>query len=419
MNQLYFLAFRLLPRTTDVFSCIHITINRSVSIAVRKEREIMTTANSTVARSAALAIAALASSFPSIANGAITLTPAGISQGFTLSTYATGFPVDTSTSALFDPSGQGIGPAGITFTGSNVLIGNATGTLYIMPDVDGQAVTGSTTSVSYSHPRDAFGLVSAGGTLYMTQQKVDISHIHISLPPTADPGSIVQINPNGTLNQLITNTSTTTVADPYNIPGFSTIPISDAPTGIVVNPANGHLIVGTYLGQQLLDVNPATKSFTVMRNLASAPDGLAITANAATLYIAQQTSTGDHVYAYNMANIANAPADLGAVSGADGLVLGTGSLANLLFVNTNGGTIVEINLSTLQQTVIASGGSRGDFAAPDPSNASMLLTQQTSVVRLLAPPGGGFVGGAPVPEPATLGLFTLTLTIMLRRNPRR
>jgi hypothetical protein len=87
----------------------------------------------------------------------------------------------------------------------------------------------------------------------------------------------------------------------------------------------------------------------------------------------------------------------------DGSALGTGTLSGNIFVNTNSGTLVELNLATKVQTVIASGGSRGDFVEADP-NGSLLLTQSDSVLRLTAPEGGGF---APLPEPSTLVLSSI------------
>ena len=57
-------------------------------------------------------------------------------------------------------------------------------------------------------------------------------------------------------------------------------------------------------------------------------------------------------------------------------------MAGDLFVNTNGGTVVEANLATAAQTVIASGGSRGDWVTVDPSNGTLLLTQTDRIMRL-------------------------------------
>ena len=69
---------------------------------------------------------------------------------------------------------------------------------------------------------------------------------------------------------------------------------------------------------------------------------------------------------------------------ADGIAIGSGDLRNELFVNTNQGTIVEVSItSPSTHTVIASGGSRGDFATVDPNNGTFLLSQTDRVVRLI------------------------------------
>jgi len=88
----------------------------------------------------------------------------------------------------------------------------------------------------------------------------------------------------------------------------------------------------------------------------------------------------------------------------DGAAVGIGPLAGRIFTNTNGGQVVAVNLTTKVETVIASGGSRGDFATLDPSNGSLLLTQTDEILRL-TPPAGGFGGGA-VPEPSSLVLMS-------------
>ena len=75
----------------------------------------------------------------------------------------------------------------------------------------------------------------------------------------------------------------------------------------------------------------------------------------------------------------------------DGITLGTGVLAGNLFANTNAGTLIEINLATDTQTLIASGGTRGDFVEVDPNNGTLLVSQADRLARLAPPAGGGFL----------------------------
>jgi hypothetical protein len=83
--------------------------------------------------------------------------------------------------------------------------------------------------------------------------------------------------------------------------------------------------------------------------------------------------------------------DSGTISGGpDGIALGAGALAGNLFVNTNSGTLVDVNLATTTQTLIASGGSRGDFVTVDPNNGTLFVTQSDRLMRLTAPTGAGF-----------------------------
>jgi WD40 repeat protein len=293
------------------------------------------------------------------------LTRAGQDQGFTLSTFASGFPGTNN-----------IGPLGIVFpSGGGVLVSDYPGNVRLFPsDTDNQ--TAGTVSQNYGQA-NATGLTMVGNNVYMAQQA---------------RGAVVQLNPNGTWNQDI-------------VGGLGHA------TGIVTDPANGHLLVSTAGGgaNLIYDVDPTTGASRVL--FAANVDGLAISPDGKTLYGAGGNS---HVLGYDLAT-GNLVFDSGAVPGdVDGTALGTGSLAGNIFANTHAGTIVEVNLATGLQTVIAEGGSRGDFAAADPNNGSLLLTQSDSIVRLTPPAGGGFgpftplrPDASPAPEPSSLALLAL------------
>ncbi len=297
----------------------------------------------------------------------LVLTQAGVDQGFTLTTFASGFP-----------TAYGVGPLGIAFpAGGGVLVSDYPGNVRLFPtDSDGQVAGPVAQNYGVGN---ATGLTQVGNNIYMAQQT---------------RGAVVQLNSNGTWNQDV-------------VTGVSFA------TGIVANPANDHLLVSTAGSPPtwIYDVNPIAKTSTPLFN--AALDGLTITPDGKTLYGAGGNS---QILGYDLAT-GNQVFDSGYIpGGVDGAALGTGSLAGNIFVNTHAGTVVELNLATGLQTLLASGGSRGDFVTVDPNNGSLLLTQMDSIVRLTPPAGGGFGGSAPsgpagdapgVPEPSTLALFGL------------
>jgi DNA-binding beta-propeller fold protein YncE len=304
-------------------------------------------------RSMALAIAGLAVLAGPV-KAELMLTPAGAAEGLSLSTFATGFPTFGSS-----------GPLGITFpTIGGVLVADAAGNVrYFATDTDGQNASSAPVGQNYG-AINALGLEHIGNSVYMTQ---------------FSNGRLVQINSNGTFDQnILTNLS--------------------GPAGLVANPINGHLFVSNQGTNQILDVDPIAKTSKVLVSGVSTPDGVSISPDGKTLYVAAfgighilgfNTSTGTEVF------------DSGAIAGGvDGTALGFGPLAGNIFANLNNGTVVEVNLATLAKTVIASSGSRGDFVTVDPNDGTLLVTQTDRVFRL----HGQF---APTPEPSTLLLLSI------------
>jgi hypothetical protein len=315
------------------------------------------------------------------ANADIMLTPAAVAQGFQLSTFATGFP---STPYVPAP----VGPLGIAFpAGGGVLVTAYPGGVYSFPtNTDGQSAGSAIANYGRGN---ATGLAMVGNNIYMAQQLA---------------GAVVQINANGSYQRTVAT----------GLPNA---------TGLVSNPVNGHLFVSSSGAGNLAvyEVDPTASANAVRTFLPNTDlDGLTITADGKTLYGA----TGTGVRGYDTTTGA-VVWDSGFIpGGTDGASLGTGILSGNIFVNNNDGSIVEVNLATLAQTLIATGGSRGDFvtAAPD---GSLLLTQSDSVVRLTAPSGGGFgnqLPAVPNPEPSTLallGLGTVALAAWRWRRGRR
>jgi len=289
------------------------------------------------------------------------LTADGVTGGFTLSMFANNFPITSSPCC---------GPLGIAFpTSGGVMVSDYGGNVRVFPtDTDGQNAASIPVAQNYGSG-NGVGLAVAGGIVYMAEQSAS---------------QVVQLNNNGTLNQVIIG----------NPPGISFA------TGIVANPANGHLFVSDCCGGSgIWDVDPIAKTKTLFKG--GSFDGLTITPDGSTLYAEQggviygfKTSDGTQVFASPFIN------------GADGTALGFGSLGGLIFVNTNFGDLFEVNLGTLGVTNLVTGGTRGDFVTADP-NGSLLFTQTSDIWRL-TPPSGGCIGNqctVTVPEPATLALL--------------
>ena len=299
-------------------------------------------------------------------SGDMVLTAAGSSAGFGLSTFADGFPTN-----------GGVGPVGIAFTptGGVIISSYAAGNNAVFAyDTDGQHLSGATLSsgASLGGGNSPAGIAQVGGNYYQGLQSGN---------------AVVQINSSGNFVQTI-----------------ALIPFA---TGVVANSTNGHLFVSgsSSPGASVFDVDPIAKTHIVF---AAVPfDGMTITADGRTLYGADPFN--GHLYGYDTTTKALV-FDSGVIPGViDGIALGTRSLAGNIFVNTNTGTLVEVNLMSLTQTVIGIGGSRGDFVEADPNNGSLLLTQSDSVLRLTAPSGGGFT---PTPAPYSLVMSSVLIGVL-------
>lgn len=290
----------------------------------------------------------------------LTLTPAGLAQGLSLSVFADGFPTNGS-----------IGPLDMAFEpGGGVLVTDYPGNTRLFPtDTDGQHA-GSIPVAQFYGFGNAVGLATLGGKTYMSQQSA---------------GAIVQVNNNGTFNQNITN-----------LPGA---------TGLEANTLTGKLYSSSASGVTgIYTIDTAAHTSTLFT--AGAFDGLTFdplgNGGAGLLYAANY---GDgSVEGFNSLGVK--VFDSGFVPGGiDGVGVGSGTFAGLIVVNTNNGNLVEINLATNLQTLLATGGSRGDFVAPDP-NGTLLISQSDKIVRLT----GGF--GGTIPE-ANSSFFGAAVAVMM------
>jgi len=300
----------------------------------------------------------------------LSLTATGATE-FTLSTFVDGFPVQGQASG--GPVNGCCGALGIAFpTSGGVMVTDFAGqVVQFATDASGQSFNAGTVAQTYGFG-NAVGLAMSGGNIYMTQETA---------------GKVVQLNNNGSI--------ATTLA---NIAGA---------TGITTNPVTGDLYVSSLGAGVIYKVTTSGQVSIFKSGLGTAvPDGMVVNASGTLLYAALNASNA--VAAYNtttgdLVSLWTLPSG----SGPDGLALGTfGQIAGKLFVNMNDGSVIEIDTTTGTQTLIATGGHRGDFAAIDPIDDSLLLTQGDEIVRL-SPINGGFT---PVPGPiAGAGLPGLIL----------
>jgi len=287
--------------------------------------------------------------------GPLTLTQAGIAAGFSLSNFATNFP------SLYN-----IGPLGNAFLSSGaVLVSSFTEAVYKFPtDTDGQIAT-AVPKISYSYSTGDIAQIN--------------SHIYMT---TGSPSGVSEIDSSGKVIQFIA-----AVPDTYGM-------VADTTPGALFD----HLLVmvdkSGSTPASIYDVDPVAKTATVAVTLPAGGDGIVFDPDSNTLYLALD---GYGVVGYNMSTklkVFDSGQLPSAYATADGISLGNGDLRNELFINTNEGSIVEVPItSPSTHTVIASGGTRGDFATVDSNNGTFLLSQTDRIVRLTPPLGGSFKGG--------------------------
>jgi hypothetical protein len=112
-------------------------------------------------------------------------------------------------------------------------------------------------------------------------------------------------------------------------------------TGIVANPANGLLFVSSHDGTQIREVDPIPRTSTVLYQGAArdALDGLTISADENTLYA---TRASAEIVGIDTAVRQIVFASGGGSGYPDGVAIWIGPLAGDLFVNTTGGTVVQV-----------------------------------------------------------------------------
>lgn len=303
------------------------------------------------------------------AHADLVLTIAGVNDGFTLTTFVSGY------NAQYGPLAQGIAPNGNVITGS--MFDHE---IFVFADVNGQTLATALSSTPYTFTtgNPNFAMTTAGGQVYGAQAFGGV-YEHF-----ANDGSFTPI-PNLQAQNLLSS------------------------LGMWGDPVNGHIISASNHG--LVDINPVTGTFRVI-NAGLFPDGVTVSPDGNTAYVA----IAGEIQAYSIATgaLINAFATGHSPDGAG--VISGGKFNGDVVVNNNDGTVGLLDPTKAsgdpnQFVIIANGGTRGDFVSPDTSNGTLFLSQNEQVARLSCGPGCS-IGGTGVPEPSTFVLLCTALAAL-------
>ncbi len=293
-------------------------------------------------------------------DAALVLTPAGVSDNFTLTTFVSGY------SAQYGPLAQGIATDGNVITGSEL-----NSRIYVFKDVDGQTLASAISSNPYtfqtSNPN--FAMTTANGQVYGAQLQ---------------GGVYEHFNSDGSFTPIAGLTGVTNYL------------------GMWGNPTNGHIIAASSKG--LVDIDPIAGSYRVI-NAGLFPDGVTVSPDGVTAYI----ENAGTIQSYNIATGALIKTfNTGHSPDGTGVIIG-GQFNGDVIVNDNDGTVGLLDPTKAagdptQFVIIASGGTRGDFVSPDTSNGTLFLSQTDQVARLSCGADCS-IGVTLTPEPGTFLLL--------------
>lgn len=307
----------------------------------------------------------------------LTLTAAGISDGFTLSQFAA---LNTGNNGGFGPFGVGVG--------ANVIVSNSpNNTIYTFNDTDLPQTPATALNTIPGAGTSTAGMAVSGGNVF-----------------GYDPHTtrFAEYNADGTINHDLTGVS----AGPQL--GMA---------GVLAGPETGHIIATSTAG--IIDIDPNANGGlgAILRNYGGTADGISTSSDGLT-FCAEQGA----INCYSIATGTLTASATGFPSpDGTGIITG-GTFNNDLIVNNNNGDVDLFDFSTDALTIIASGNERGDYAMTDPSNGTLLLDESTGIWRLGVT--GGCIGAncnPAVPEPPAimlLGTFLAMLGfgVLMRRS---
>ena len=299
---------------------------------------------------------------------ALVITPEGAALGFTTASVVSGFPFN------------GLGPIGITVLPNGNILANSVGDgrNYVFKDQNGQAFA---SHIAVGDPVSCCGAyATSNGWAW-----------------GGNGGTLTRFNNDGTIAQ-----------------SFNGIAVAN---GVWTNPVDGHLIVAA---GGIFDIDVSNINAPSVRAIpgTSQGDGLTVSPDGTIVYTSSLTGyniqTGARVFSHG-------------VSGADGLgiIVSKNSLNGKLVSNTTVGLVIltdpthwDANGNALAtgdaDVIIANQGARGDYATPDATDGSLLLTQGADIWRLSCGADCG-IGAPPpppppnVPEPASIALLVAGL----------
>src|SRR5262249_41388276 len=251
------------------------------------------------------------------AHAQLALTADGIADGFTLTSFLSGY----NFGATYGPLAEGILSNGNVITGS---VGDAK--IYVFKDVNNQALSDALSANTYTFTtgNPNYAMATAGGKVYGAQLF------------------------GGAYEQFTSTGAHTAIA------GLTALDY----LGMWGDPVNGHIISSSYQG--LIDINPLTGTFRMIATNPGA-DGVTVSPDGKIVY----AEAGGNILAYSYATGALLTTYSGNGHSPDGTgVISGGKLSGDIVVNNNDGTVGLIDVNTGTETIIASGGNRGDFVSP-------------------------------------------------------